>query len=70
MKLGLKNTHLIKFGQKAVHSAAKFGEKSSNALQKIAPIAGLALGPEVGGGLEVAGLVGKEVSKGLEKLTK
>jgi hypothetical protein len=70
MKLGLKHMNVNKLGQKLIHTTGKFGLKASETARRIAPVAGLALGPEVGGALEVGGIIGGELSKGLEKISK
>ena len=71
-KLGSKAMRRYAIGMKSgVHSAAsKFGSKASQSLLDIAPVAGLALGPEVGVPLEIAGLVGKVSSNLIEKATR
>ena len=70
-KLGSKAMRRYAIGMKSgVHSAAKFGSKASESMLAIAPVAGLALGPEVGAPLEVAGLVGKVSSNLIEKATR
>jgi hypothetical protein len=70
-KLGGKALRHYAIGMKSgVHSAAKFGGKASKTLMEVAPVAGLALGPEVGAPLEAAGLIGKVSSNLIEKATR
>ena len=70
-KLGSKSLRRYAIGMKSgAHSAAKFGSKASNSLLAIAPVAGMALGPEVGVPLEIAGLAGKVTSNLIQKATR
>jgi hypothetical protein len=71
MKLGQKSVYNFeKMGQKAIHNGAKFGGKAVPYVQKVLPLAGLALGPEVGIPLELGAMALKPVLKSLQKATR
>jgi len=70
-KLGSKAMRRYAIGMKSgVHSASKFGSKASQSLLDIAPVAGLALGPEAAAPFEIAGLGGKIASNLIEKASR
>ncbi len=72
MGLGMKSTFIPKLGQKQINRISKFGAKASENIGVGATIAGLAgvAAPEVVVPLEVAGIVGNKLLKGLEKSTR
>ena len=70
-KLGSKAMRRYAIGVKhGIHAGSKFGSKASGAALSLAPVATLALGPEFGAPLEVAGMVGKATSNILEKASR
>ena len=68
----MKSTFTPKLGQKQIHRFSKFGAKASENIGLGASIAGLAgiAAPEIVVPLEVGGLIGNKVLKGLEKSTR
>ena len=72
MTFGMKSNFTPKLGQKAVHRFSKFGAKASENIGVGATVAGLAglAAPEVVGPLEIGGMVGSKILKGLEKSTR
>ena len=72
MPLGIKSNFVPKLGQKQIHRFSKFGAKASENIGLGATVAGLAgiAAPEVVVPLEVGGIIGNKVLKGLEKSTR
>jgi len=67
MKIGQKAVHNFSLGRKNFHSIGKFGSKASGYASAIAPVASLALGPEIGIPLEIGSMIGKKVFNSMEK---
>ena len=68
----MKSTFIPKLGQKQIHRFSKFGAKASENIGIGATVAGLAgiAAPEVVVPMEVGGIIGNKILKGLEKSTR
>jgi hypothetical protein len=70
-KFGSKSLQRYGLGVKSgVNGISKFGVKLSHQAVGISPLAGIAFGPEVGGGLAALGYVGETAGSLLEKATR